>query len=224
MLTAHDLRFRGHHADIITPTSFSAAAGEVTLVIHESPETRTALGLILTDRMRPTSGSVDSPRPLRRRSALIDAPDITEPGDELTGRGIVTEAMALTPGMRTLFLNRRAESWMADHGLGELAREPLERIDGAHRLRLLTETALMDEAVDLLVLDSPDRHAPAEEWLPYVAEVAARGVTVVVLLPSAPHDWRGTVVYVGDDGCADQPEPAADTEPQNPTHEEEDRA
>ena len=72
------------------------------MIQADGQERRTALALALTGRMKPSTGSVSlghdaSLGTLRRRSAIIDAPDVNAPENHLTVRSLASEDLALVP-------------------------------------------------------------------------------------------------------------------------------
>jgi ABC-type multidrug transport system ATPase subunit len=65
----------GPHGPLLKPTSLLVRPGELVLVAGEPGAGHTALGLVLTGRMRPTTGEVSpSPAELRKRVVLLDSP------------------------------------------------------------------------------------------------------------------------------------------------------
>lgn len=203
MLTADSLAINGRHAPLLEPTSLAAARGELLLVHAEPQQTRTALALGLTARMRPSAGTVswngDSTlRGVRRISALVDSPEINEPEAHLKVRDLVAEDLALHPGP---FWRRSAiEKWMEHHSMGDLSGQWLDAIDPYDRLRLLTHLALESCHADLLVFDSPDRHGiPAADWLDYLSCIAQgrRNPAVIAVVGHVPDACSGPVARAG---------------------------
>ncbi|GAA4367111.1 ABC transporter ATP-binding protein [Paeniglutamicibacter cryotolerans] len=203
MLIADSLAIDGRHAPLLEPTSLAAARGELLLVHAEPQQTRTALALGLTARMRPSAGAVswsgDSTlRGVRRISALVDSPEINEPEAHLKVRDLVAEDLALHPGP---FWRRSAvEKWMELHGMDDLSGQWLDAIDPFDRLRLLTHLALESSHADLLVFDAPDRHGiPSADWLDYLSGVAGgrRNPAVVAIVGRIPDRCSVPVARVG---------------------------
>ncbi|WP_146364112.1 ABC transporter ATP-binding protein [Arthrobacter yangruifuii] len=210
MLSAETLYVKGRHSALLSPTSLVADTGQLLLVSGEDQSTRTALALVLSGRMRPTSGTVQWRRTarlkhLRRHSALIDSPEVNEPERHFRVRDLVAEDLSLIP--RRNRPGGNAAGWLSDAGLAELAPQWMEELSPAARLDLLARLALADSAVELLVFDSPDRHdADAGSWLPVLADsvsASSRPVTAVAVVAQIPPDWTGPAAYVGADMAAD---------------------
>ncbi|WP_307785421.1 hypothetical protein [Microbacterium hibisci] len=177
---------RREHALPLTSTAFES--GRVTLAVAETAQRPTVLGLLASGRMRPDTGRVtldgrrDSAR-LRRRVALVDAPDVSEPEPNVTLAGVAAEEL--------MFAGRRSDPlavrrWLSEHGLDGVAGLPVSNVDPADRVRALCELAVLRRGVEGLVLVSPDRHGgePAAWWA--VAEhLAARGLAVLVIAGQA---------------------------------------
>jgi hypothetical protein len=173
---------RREHALPLTSAVFES--GRATLVAAETEQRPTVLGLIASGRMRPDTGRVavdgrtDSSA-LRRRVALIDAPEISEPEPNVTLAGVAAEEL--------MFAGRRSDPlavrrWLEEQGLGGAASLPVSNVDPADRVRALCELAVLRKGVEGVVLVSPDRHGgrPAAWWA--IAEgLAARGFAVLVI-------------------------------------------
>ncbi|MBT1003573.1 ABC transporter ATP-binding protein [Paenarthrobacter sp. DKR-5] len=202
MLNARSLHFAGRHGDLVPPTDLEAAGGEVLLVAGDGQESRTALSLLLSGRMKPTSGSAGwgngpQPRGPRRHSALIDSPAVNAPERHLRVRDLAAEDLSLIPagsGRRP-----RPGAWLKDAGFAGLANSWTDELDGGDRFRLLTALALADPRVDLLVLDSPDRHGAGTGWLAQARDLAAaeRALCVVAVVASIPAGWDGPSARLG---------------------------
>jgi hypothetical protein len=92
---------------------------------------------------------------LRRRVALVDAPDVSEPAPNIAVAGVVAEELMFA-GLASDPLSARR--WLDEHDLRSSARLPIADLAPAHRLRILLELASARPGVDGLVLVSPDRH------------------------------------------------------------------
>lgn len=219
MLTAEKLIVHGRHAQLLPPTSLTAPPGQVLLVDAGSQATRTALCLVLTGRMRPGAGSMTWNRTsdlwkLRSFTALADSPGITEPEPHLRVLDLAAEELALIP--RRSRPRLRAGQWLSEQGMAGFSDLWIEQLEPAARLDLLVRLALADTAVQLLVVDSPDRHlADPDTWLPVLeaaAEAPERPVAVVAAVASLPADWEGPACHAGnaaDDAAAQQEDPDA---------------
>ncbi|MFK4836535.1 hypothetical protein ACI3KY_12485 [Microbacterium sp. ZW T2_14] len=177
---------RREHALPLTSAVFES--GRATLVVAETEQRPTVLGLIASGRMRPDTGRVaidgrtDSAA-LRRRVAVVDAPEISEPEPNVTLAGVAAEEL--------MFAGRRSDPlavrrWLEQQRLGDAASLPVSNVDPADRVRALCELAVLRKGVGGLVLVSPDRHGgePAAWWA-IAEDFAARGLAVLVIAGQA---------------------------------------
>ncbi len=224
VLSALELHVAGRHQELLPATSLEAPRAALLLVQGNGQQTRTALALTLTGRMKPTSGTVHWGHDadithLRRHSALIDAPDVNEPEQHLSVKDLTAEDLALVP--RKFRGRTRPTAWLDKHGHADIARKWVDELAPEPRLRLLTDLALANADVDVLVVDSPDRHsADPQDWLPFLQRLAdgsarpdgERGLTVIATVAAIPDHWHGAVAQVGDVAPGKDPaasEPAA---------------
>ncbi|MGN7797439.1 hypothetical protein [Leifsonia sp. 22587] len=172
----------------LPPTSASFETGRASLARAETEQRPTVLGLIASGRMRPDAGTVTIDgttdfRTMRRRIALIDAPDVSEPAADVTVAGIVAEEL--------MFAGRASHPVAVNRCLRELdasewARQSIGTVPPTVRIRLLAELALLRAGVDGLVLVSPDRHGgDPVEWWRFARELAGRGIAVLVVAGDA---------------------------------------
>ncbi len=230
MLTAHQLHIDGRRHTLLPPTTIEASRGKVTLVQADGQERRTALALALTGRMRPSTGTValghaDSLASLRRRSAIVDSPEVNAPEHHLTVRSLASEDLALVP---LKFRDRtRPSAWLAQRGFQDITGKWVEELEPARLLHLQLELALANQFAELVVVDSPDRHtADPTGWLKLLERVAAgeigrpadapdgtppRELVVVGVVGRFPDGWDGPSAVVGE--ASTVPEPAEDTVP-----------
>ena len=225
MLTTHQLHIDGRHHTLLPATTLEALRGDLLLVQADGQSRRTALALALTGRMKPSTGTVamgheGSMATLRRRSAIIDAPEVNAPEHHLTVRSLASEDLALVP---LKFRDRtRPTEWLVRHGFRDILDKWVEEVDSGRLLHLQLELALADSCVDLVVIDSPDRHtANTDAWLPLLTRLATgelgrgadassetplRPLIVVAVVGSIPSDWNGPTAVAGEDiagGVAD---------------------
>jgi hypothetical protein len=179
---------KGRRGIALAPTTLTYRSGAATLAIAETEQRPTVLGLIATGRMRTDSGSVrvdGSTRlaALRRRTALVDAPDVSEPAPNIAVAGVVGEELMFAGRLSDPLSARR---WLDEHGMRHLSRVPIGDIDPLDRLRLLLELAALRPGVEAVVLVSPDRHGgdPAQWWR-LAQEFARRSLAVLVIAGSA---------------------------------------
>lgn len=238
MLSAKQLHLAGRHHTLLPPTSLEANRAQVMLVQADGQERRTALALALTGRMKPSSGTVvlghdHAMAALRKRSAIIDSPEVNAPENHLTVRSLVSEDLALVPFK---FRDRtRPTAWLVKHGFRDILDKWVEELEPNRLLHLQLELALADHDVDLLVVDSPDRHtADASAWLPLLEQAAAglighshdaglppREVIVIGVVGRIPDGWTGPTAAAGQEmapvtGPAEPAEPAETPEPPEP--------
>ncbi|MGW8482538.1 hypothetical protein ACWGJP_05325 [Microbacterium sp. NPDC055903] len=171
--------------DALPATSLEFHTGAVRYAIAETEQRPTVLGLIASGRMRPASGTVtiDGARnagTLRRRVALVDAPDVSDPHADIALAGVVGEELMFA-GRRATPLHARR--WLDALGFGEIASTPIGSIDPAARVRILCELAVLREGTDGIVLVAPDRHGGSPDgWWRIAGEFADRGYAMLVIV------------------------------------------
>lgn len=204
MLSAQQLHVRGRRDPLLPDTSLEVRRGELVLVSGERQDHRTALALVLSGRMKTTTGTVSwdgsrGIRQVRMASALVDSPGVNEPERHLSVRDLVTEDLALIPRRyRGALLS---SPWLKVNSFEDIADQWIEQLDPLRRLELLTALALANPHTDVLVVDSPDRHtADAANWLPRLEQLAAdagRPLAVVATVASLPPSWSGSSATIG---------------------------
>lgn len=169
-------------------TSAVFETGRATLARAETEQRPTVLGLIASGRMRPDAGAVTidgaaDAGAIRRRVALIDAPDVSEPASDVTVAGIVAEELMFAGrASHPVAVNR----CLRELGAAEWARQSIGTVPPTVRIRLLAELALLRKGVDGLVLVSPDRHGgDPVEWWRFARGLAGRGIAVLVVAGDA---------------------------------------
>lgn len=199
----------GPHGPLLKPTTLRIRPGELVLVAGEPGAGHTALGLVLSGRMRPSTGTVhldgqSAPKALRKQVALVDAPEVTEPEGALTLTTVIGEELAMI-GRRS---GRKAVAdWLAEREADQYANARFEHVPPTVRCGLLLELAANRPGVTTLLLDCPDRyHGDPHEWW----ELARKHVTpqrAVVALCS--NTTAGVLdVPAARLGQHDQPEPS----------------
>lgn len=231
MLTTNALHIDGRRHTLVPATTLESRRAEVLLVQADGQESRTAAALALTGRMKPSSGSValghdGSMASLRRRSALVDSPGVNAPERHLTVRSLTSEDLALVPFK---FRDRtRPTEWLVKNGFRDILDKWVEELEPTRLLHLQLELALANHDVELLVIDSPDRHTsdPAA-WLPLLHRAASgefgvephsknppRETLVIGIVGQIPPDWDGPTSFLGNDmGTPAAEEPPAETVP-----------
>lgn len=179
---------KGRRDLALPPTSLTFRSGRATLVIAETEQRPTVLGLIASGRMRPDNGIVTldgsrATRSLRQKTALIDAPDVSDPPPNISTVGMVGEEL--------MFAGRRADPisarrFLDEHDLRAYSRVPIGDVPATDRIRMLLELAVLRPGVEGLVLVSPDRHGgDPRAWWTLAQEFAARGHAVLVIAGQA---------------------------------------
>ncbi|GAA1441305.1 hypothetical protein [Leifsonia poae] len=179
---------KGARNAALPPTSASFQTGEVTLARAETEQRPTVLGLIASGRMRPDAGTVTIDgsadySAMRKRIALIDAPDVCEPAPDVTVAGIVAEELMFAGRASNPIAVNRA---LNELGVSEFARYAIGTIPPTVRIRLLAELALMRDGVEGLVITSPDRHGgDPNEWWELARRLAARDIAILIVAGDA---------------------------------------
>ncbi|WNV89543.1 hypothetical protein [Umezawaea sp. Da 62-37] len=178
----------GAHGPLVRPTTLLVGTGGFALVAGDPGTGHTAFGLVLSGRLKPGSGSVlldgvDDPKELRKRVALVDAPDVNEPEAALSLGVVVGEELAMI-GRRS---GRKAVAdWLADRDADRYADSRFEHVPPDVRCALLLELAAARPGVRALVLDTPDRyHGVPESWLELAQARVTPELSVVVLCTTA---------------------------------------
>lgn len=173
------------------------------------------VSILLAGRIRADSGRVlvdgrEDADELRRRTALVDTPVVSEPTAGVALKTVVAEEFSFA----ALPTSRRAvREFLITHDLADYASLPVRALPPADRIRLFSELAVLRAGVDGIVVTSPERHggAPAE-WYGPLAALADRGVAVTIVTDFAT---AGILVSLGArDGSAPDPVPSeAEHEP-----------
>lgn len=197
LIALHDAAIGRGLAASVPPLTAAADAGTPAVLAVETAERPLLVSLLLGGRIRPDAGRVtvdgrDDLDELRRRSALVDTPVVAEPTPGLSLAGVVAEELsfAALPSSR-----REVRRFLDRLDLLDYAAVPVGSLPPLHRTRLFGELALLRPGVAALIVTSPERHGgdPAG-WYGALAEIAARGVTVVVVTDAAT---RGLLLDLG---------------------------
>jgi ABC-type microcin C transport system duplicated ATPase subunit YejF len=197
-LLADRVAVGGAHGEVVAATSLRVGPGALAVVAGEPGAGHTAFGLAITGRLRPSAGTLSpGAEVLRARSALVDAPGVSEPEGGLRTADVVAEALVLA-GRRGG--RREVAAVLDEHGLDAATR--FESVPARERIALLAGLA----RPDLLVIDTPDRHSgDPDTWWPTALHLARQGRAVVVLCGAATA--RLLPVTPALLGETDQPEP-----------------
>ncbi|WP_216648756.1 hypothetical protein [Agromyces agglutinans] len=179
---------KGRGGQVLPATTLGFESGRATLARAETEQRPTVLGLIASGRMRPDAGTVTldgraDARGIRRRVALVDAPEVSDPAPNVTVAGVAAEELMFA-GIPSNPVS--VSRWLGDLGLHHLARRPIATVDPLDRLRLLTELAILRDGVEALVIVSPDRHGGDPiAWWELAKRLADRGFAVLVIAGDA---------------------------------------
>lgn len=175
----------------VPPLTTRTGPGTPSVLSVETAERPMLVSMLLGGRLRPDHGSVTVDGNadldvLRRRSALVDTPVVSEPNPGATLAAVVAEEF--------VFASRRASRrsvlrFLAEHGLARYGRVPVRALPPSHRVRLFCELALLRPGVEALILTSPERHGgEPSDWFDALREIAERGVTVVIVTDAVTAD------------------------------------
>lgn len=168
-----------------------AGPGTPTVVRVETAERPMLVSMMLGGRIAVDAGSIRMDDradldALRRRTALVDTPVVAEPSPGASLSGVVAEELTfadLPAGRRVV------RAFLEQHELLRFARIPLRALPANDRVRLLCELALLRPGILGIILTSPERHGgEPESWYPSLEEIAARGISVVVVTDAATAD------------------------------------
>lgn len=179
---------KGRRGQALPAMTLSFETGHARFVRAETEQRPTVLGLIASGRMKPDTGRVTidtetDAAQLRRRIALVDAPEVSDPHPGVTVAAVVGEELMFA-GLAATPLHARR--WLRGLGFSDIASIPIGMVDPAARVRILCELAVLREGVEGLVLVSPDRHGGRPDgWWRISAEFAERGFAVLVIVGGA---------------------------------------
>ncbi len=185
-------------------TSTAFATGSATLVVAETEQRPTVLGLVASGRMKIDRGTVTidgraNSSAIRRRVALVDAPVVSEPESNVTVTGVVAEELMFAGHAPNPFAAAR---WLEGIGLESISGLPIGSVEPSTRVRLLLELAALRRDVEGLVLVAPDRHGGEPlAWWRIAQEFAERGYAVLVI---AGHASKTTIDALDDTAEADR--------------------
>jgi hypothetical protein len=183
-----DVQVEGRRAPMLEATTLTLASGECVLLAGEPGHGHTALALVATGRLAPFTGTVTlvgddgatttATADLRRVTAVVDVPGISEPDEALTVGDVVAEELSLA-GQRSL--PGHAKRWLDAHDLLDRRGDRVDELHGTLRTALLTSLASERADVRFLVLTLPDRHGGEPSgWWAVAESLAALGYGVLV--------------------------------------------
>jgi len=216
---------KGSRNAALPPVSATFRTGEVTLARAETEQRPTVLGLIASGRMRPDSGTVTIDgatdfAAMRKRIALIDAPDVCEPAADVTVNGVVAEELMFAgKPSHPIAVNRT----LAELGASEWGRYAIGTVPPTVRIRLLAELALMRKGVEGLVITSPDRHGgDPNEWWELARHLASRDLAILIVAGDASAAAIAATSLVARLDESTAPRPALDTFDEDPGRDDTD--
>lgn len=191
---------KGRRGSALPQTSIEYVTGRASLAVAETAQRPSVLGLIASGRMHPDTGQVTLDgktdyRQMRRRIALVDAPDVNDPSTELTISDVISEELMFAGRPAGPAATRRA---IGDLGYDDWRGWSIGTVPAIVRVRLLTELATMRPNVEAIVLTAPDRHGgdPADWWM-RARELASRGYAVLAIAGVASATALGLHVAAG---------------------------
>ncbi|MFD6054371.1 hypothetical protein [Agromyces sp. NPDC060279] len=200
---------KGRDGQALPTTTVGFESGRATLARAETEQRPTVLGLIASGRMRPDSGEVvidgkADASAIRRRIALVDAPEVSDPAPDIALGGVAAEELMFA-GIPSNPVS--VGRWLSQLGLDHLARVPIANVAPHARLRLLTELALLREGVEGLVIVSPDRHGgDPMEWWELAKGLADRGFALLVIAGDASAAAIGAAAMIARMHGPDEPD------------------
>ena len=175
---------KGHEGEVLPQTDVTFETGQAVFARAETEQRPTVLGMLASGRMKPDEGTIDidgmaDAADLRRRVALVDAPDISEPAPRVTV-GAVTAEELMFAGRAS---GRRAvHRWLSHQHLDHLLRRPIATVTPRARMHLLIELAVLRPDVEGLVVVAPDRHGGDPRiWWDQALSLADRGFAMLMI-------------------------------------------
>ena len=179
---------KGRKGRALPPTTVTFETGNAVLAAAETEQRPTVLGLLASGRMRPDAGTITidgeaDAALMRRRIALVDAPDVSDPDSNVLFAGVAAEELMFAGHHSNPIAARR---WLASFGMKDLATTPISDVPPEARLRALCELAVLRSGVTGIVLVSPDRHGGHPlVWWRLAQDFASRDFAVLVIAGQA---------------------------------------
>jgi len=175
---------KGRDGEVLPHTDLTFGTGEAVFARAETEQRPTVLGLLASGRMKPDEGAIEidgmaDAADMRRRVALVDAPDVSEPAPRVTV-GAVTAEELMFAGMASG--SRAVHRWLSHQHLDHLVRRPMATVHPRARMHLLTELAVLRADVEGLVVVAPDRHGGDPRiWWDQALALADRGFAMLMI-------------------------------------------
>ncbi len=168
----------------VPPLSVMVDSGAPVTIAVVGDERPLLVSMLLGGRLRPGSGrvlldGVEDADALRRSTALVDTPWVSEPTAGIALRTIVTEEFSFASLPTS---GRTVRQFLSRHGLEDYGPLPIRALPPGDRIRLFSELAVLREPIGAIIVTSPERHGgAASEWYGPLAAIAERGVLVAVV-------------------------------------------
>lgn len=187
-ISAADIRIGTGPGAALPALTVGFAAGDPAVVPVEGAQRATVTALALAGRMRLDHGTVyvdgrTDADLLRRTIAVVDAPTVSDPTDDVATRQVVREELVLAghKGDRATITRSiaaaRAEDW---------TDAPFGTLPPASRTRLLADIAVSRAGVRGVILTLPDRHGgDPRDLLRLIHDLSDRGFAVLALTSAA---------------------------------------
>ncbi|MCR2813840.1 hypothetical protein NQ166_12505 [Microbacterium sp. zg.Y1090] len=204
---------KGRNGEALPQTDLSFETGQAVFARAETEQRPTVLGLLASGRMKPDEGTIEidgmaDAAGMRRRIALVDAPDISEPAPRVTVGAVTAEELmfaGVSSGRRTV------HRWLSHHHLDHLMRRPIATVAPRARMHLLTELAVLRADVEALVVVAPDRHGGDPRiWWDQALALADRGFGMLMIAGYSSAKVIGAITDDTDREAGDPGEPAVE--------------
>ena len=179
---------KGRDGAALPPITARYSSGIATLIAAETERRPAVLALIASGRMRPDAGAVridgvlDNAQ-LRRKVAVIDAPEVNDPVGEVPLTAVIAEEL--------MFAGKPSHPIAVSHMLTALdahawSHHAIADVPPAVRIHVLTELAVLRKGVEGLIITAPDRHGgDPMDWWGIAQRLAHRGLAVLVVAGTA---------------------------------------
>jgi ABC-type uncharacterized transport system ATPase component len=187
-IAAADIRIGTGPGAALPALTVGFAAGDPAVVAVDGATRATVTALAVAGRMRLDGGAVyvdgrtDSDL-LRRTIAVVDAPTVSDPSDDVALHQVVREEIVLAGHKADRPTIARA---IAAASAKEWADAPFGSVPPAIRIRLLADIAVSRAGVRGVVLTLPDRHGgDPRDLLRLIHDLSERGFAVLALTSAA---------------------------------------
>lgn len=182
---------------VVPPIDLTVGGAVPVVIAVETDERPLLVSLLLAGRIKPDAGRIlvdgrTDVDELRRRTALVDTPVVSEPSAGIALRTIVAEEFSFAGRSSSA---RSVRDFLIEHGLKEYSALPIRALPPAERIRLFSELAVLRTDVAMLIVTAPERHGGApSDWYAPLAAIADRGVAVAIVTDFAT---AGILVSLG---------------------------